>query len=130
MDEREVDERMNEKITEAVRESHTKLLAEMTSLFTKISEQHSNSNEEQLVKISSIVATGEMPKFKRRSNEEQYKLNSKVMLKLDEAEKSVDVTNLEKTKEKITEGMFRYNLVSMCFLATKNILLFLFRVFI
>ena len=40
---------------------------------------------------------------KRKSNEEQYKMNTKVMLKLDEAEQAVDTT---KTKEKIIEGTF------------------------
>ena len=76
----------------------------MNSIMNKISEQNSTLNEEQLLKISGIVATGGMPKFKKNSNEEQFKLNSKVMLKLDDAEKSIESSNAEKTKEKIVEG--------------------------
>ena len=45
-----------------------------------------------------------MPKFKRKSNEEQFKLNSQVMLKLDEAEQSMDSSNIDKSKEKIVKG--------------------------
>ena len=39
------------------------------------------------VKKSGIIATGETPKFKKKGNEEQFKLNAKVMVKLDEASK-------------------------------------------
>ena len=53
------------------------------------------------MKISEIIATGETPKFKKKSNEEQYKLNKKVMVKLDEVEQSVDSANVDKVKEKM-----------------------------
>ena len=43
------------------------------------------AHEQQLLKISGIIATGETPKFKKKSNEEQYKLSSEVMVKLDES---------------------------------------------
>ena len=70
----------------------------------KISDKNCSSNEEQILKISNIVATGGMPKLKRKSNEEQFKVNSKVMLNLDEAEISIESSNTEKIKEKIVEG--------------------------
>ena len=103
MDEEAVDERVTLRVREAVQESQRQLLQEMNSLFQKISDQNSNSNEQQLLKISNIVATGEAPKFKRKSNEEQYKLNSKVMLKLDEAVQAAE-SNTAKTKESIIES--------------------------
>ena len=102
MDEEAVDERVTLRVKEAIKESQQQIMQEMNSLFTKISDQHSISNEQNLLQISSIVAS-EVPKFKRKSNEEQYKMNTKVMLKLDEAEQAVDTT---KTKEKIIEGTF------------------------
>ena len=87
-------------VIEAIQENQQQILQQMNSLFTKTSDQHSISNEQNLLQISSIVAS-EVPKFKRKSNEEQNKMNTKVMLKLDEAEQAVDTT---KTKEKIIEG--------------------------
>ena len=44
---------------------------------------------------------GKTPKFKKKSNEEQYRLNETVMVKLDEVEQSVDSGNANKVKEKM-----------------------------
>lgn len=104
MDTEVFDERVTVKVREVLKESQQQLLQEMNSLIQKISDQNSSSNEEKLVKISSLVATGERAKFKKKGNEEQYKINSKVMLKLDEAEQSIDAMNTKKTKEKVVEG--------------------------
>ena len=95
------DDAFKEKVREVMQESQQQLLLEMNSLIQQISDQNSNSNEKQLLKISSLVATTGMPKFKRKSNEEQFKLNSQVMLKLDEAEQSMDSSNIDKSKEKL-----------------------------
>ena len=103
----EFDERVAAKAKEVMQEGQQQLLHEMNGLkdlIQKLSDQSSVSNEEQLQKITTIVATGEMPKFKRKSNEEQFKVNSKVIIKLDEAEQSADSMNADKTKEKIIEG--------------------------
>ena len=80
------------------------MLLEINSLLQQISDQNSNSNEKHLLKISSLVATTGMPKCKRKSNEDQFKLNSQVMLKLDEAEQSMESSNIDKSKEKNVEG--------------------------
>ena len=56
------------------------------------------------MKIIGIIATGETPKSKKKCNEEQYTLNAKVMMKLDEAEQSVDSANADKMKGKNVEG--------------------------
>ena len=98
------DDAFKEKVGEVMQESQQQLLLEMNSLIQQISDQNSNSNEKQFLKISSLVATTGMPKFKRKSNEEQFKLNSQVMLKLDEAEQSMESTSIDKSKEKIVEG--------------------------
>ena len=98
------DDAFKEKVREVMQESQQQLLLEMNSLIQQISDQNSNSNEKQLLKISSLVATAGMPEIKRKSNEEQFKLNSQVMLKLDEAEQSMDSSNTDKSKEKIVEG--------------------------
>ena len=90
MDEQAVDERVTLRVREAIQESQQQIMQQMNSLFDKISDQHSISNEQNLLQISSIVATGDVPKFKRKSDEAQYKMNSKVMLKLDEAEQMAD----------------------------------------
>ena len=101
MDVEEVDERVTAKVKGVMQESQRQLLQEMNNLMQKISDQNCNLNEEQLLKIRSIVA---MPNFKRKRNEEQFKVNSKVMLRLDDAEKTIESSSAEKTKEKIVEG--------------------------
>ena len=98
------DDAFKEKVREVMQESQQQLLLQMNSLIQQINDQNSNSNEKQLLKISSLVARAGMPKFKRKSNEEQFKLNSQVMLKLDEAEQSMDSSNNDNSKEKIVEG--------------------------
>ena len=62
------------------------------------------SNESQLAKISSILSSSDIPKFKRKSNEEQFKHNAKVICKLDEATENIDALHVEKGKEKVTEA--------------------------
>ena len=60
MDAEELDERLSSKVKEIMAENQRQLLQEMNSIMNKISEQNSTSNEEQLLKISGIVATGEI----------------------------------------------------------------------
>ena len=59
-----------------------------------------------LSKLSKLV-TKELPKFKRKSNEEQYKINHKVMLKLDEVQDSSDANECKSlAKEGINPFVF------------------------
>ena len=60
-----------------------------------------------------MLSSSDIPKFKRKSNEEQFKYNSKVICKLDEANENFDNLNIEKGKEKITEGKYMYFNCSM-----------------
>ena len=96
----EVDKPVAAHVRELMQANQRQLLQEMNSLMQKMRVKKGSSIEEQLLKISSIVATGEMPKCKRKRHQEQLKVNTKVILKLDEAEKS----NTETTKEKIVEA--------------------------
>ena len=100
MDAEQVDERVTAKVAELMQENQQQLTQEMSSLLQKLSDQTSSPNKQQLLKIRGIIATGETPKFKKKINEEQYKLNAKVLVKLDETEQFVDSTYADKVKEK------------------------------
>lgn len=108
MDAEQIDELVTNKVKDAVCASQADLLKGIGDLFSQISATQNNSNEEQLSKISSLLSSGDYPKFKRKSNEEQFKQNVKVMFKLDEAEKSLEMNNVEKSKENILEGNFNF----------------------
>lgn len=99
-----LEETVKLKVQEAITDSQQNLLQELNSMMEKISQQNSVSNDEQFQKLSNLVATGEMPKFKKKGNEEQFKVNSKILLRLDEAEQSIESLNADKCREKIVEG--------------------------
>ena len=100
-----MDEETQKLIQDSVRQnveaSRTTLLEEIGTMFHKISEENNNM---QLCKISSLVAA-EHPTFKRKSNEEQFKANSKVLLKLNEANNNLEQENTTDAKASITEGV-------------------------
>ncbi|XP_053398872.1 uncharacterized protein LOC128556920 [Mercenaria mercenaria] len=88
-------------VKEIVEASRRTLLQEIGTLIEKISEQNNSS---QFTKISNLVAV-EQPKFKRKSNEEQFKANSKVLLKLNEANENLNQDNVQEAKSSITEAV-------------------------
>jgi hypothetical protein len=88
-------------VKDTVEESRQSLLQEIGTMFEKISEQNNSS---QFARISNLVASSQ-PKFKRKSNEEQFCHNSKVMLKLNEAESKLDSSKIEEAKSSITTGL-------------------------
>ena len=100
-----MDEETQRLIQDTIRQnmesSRTTLLEEIGSMFNKISAENNNM---QLCKISSLVAA-EHPTFKRKSNEEQFKANSKVLLKLNEANNILEQENATGAKANITEGV-------------------------
>ena len=63
-------------------------------------------------KISEVLTTGE--KFKRNSNEEQFRHNSKVKMALDEAEQFLQTDKQAECRQKIAEGNFDHILCFMC----------------
>ncbi|XP_060597608.1 uncharacterized protein LOC132751470 [Ruditapes philippinarum] len=88
-------------VKDTVEESRQSLLQEIGTMFEKISEQNNSS---QFARISNLVASSQ-PKFKRKSNEEQFCHNSKVMLKLNEAESKLDSSKIEEAKSSITTAL-------------------------
>ena len=75
-------------------ESQADLLKGIGDLISQISEKQNVSNESQLANISSIISSSDIPKLKRKSNEEQFKHNAKVICKLDEATENKDALNV------------------------------------
>ena len=57
---------MTAKMAELMQENQQQLMQEMSSLLQKLSAQTSSSNEQQLLEISGIIATGERRNLKRK----------------------------------------------------------------
>ena len=102
MDAQDVERMVDDKVGASLR-SHKQMLEEIGNIFEKIS---GSSNVIQLNKLSSIVNSGE--KFKRKSNKEQFKYNSSVSLKLEEAENCFDSDRQQEGQEKLAEGKNNY----------------------
>ena len=56
------------------------------------------------MQISKIADLSSDYKLKRRSNEEQFKINKKVLGKLHDCEKNLDCSETDKAKENLAEG--------------------------
>ena len=92
-------------------------------------------NQRALVdmQISKMADLSSDYKFKRRSIEEQFKINKKVLGKLDDCERNLGCSKLDKGKENLTEGktlgissefsfkMTRYNITLLRCTKAKNI---------
>ena len=94
MDTESLDALVAGKVNDAMSASQTELMKGIGDLFSQISSNQNSNNEAQLSKISSLLTTGDFPKFKRKSNEEQFKQNAKVLCKLFDAEKRLEVRNV------------------------------------
>ena len=92
MESREIQEMVEGKVTDAIKANNRDLLRDIGSMIDKISGNNKS------------LKTVETPKFKRKSNEEQYKINDRVLSKLEEANQSLSTENIDKTKESIIEG--------------------------
>jgi hypothetical protein len=75
------------------------MLRDMETIMEKIS---SKSSLNQLSQFSNIVFG--VPTFKRKSNEEQFKYNSKVSMALEEAEQGAVSERTDEARQKIAEG--------------------------
>ena len=95
----DVERLVDDKVGASLRSHKEDMLKEIGNMFEKIS---GNTNLVQLNKLSCMVNGGE--KFKRKSNEEQFKYNSSVSFKLDEAEHSMSQERHQEGREKIGEG--------------------------
>ena len=99
MEMHDVERLVDDKVGSSLRSHKEDMLKEIGNMFEKIS---GNTNLVQLNKLSCMVNGGE--KFKRKSNEEQFKYNSSVSFKLDEAEHSMSQERHQEGREKIAEG--------------------------
>lgn len=85
-----MDKRIEQKIMEVMRTNNQELLGSISGMISKISD-----------KPSSLL---DIPKFKRKSNEEQYKINSRVLEKIETAGSHVQAQNLTAAHEAIVQG--------------------------
>ena len=99
MDSREVETMIDDKVNASLRDHRQDMLQQIEKIVEKIS---GNSSVSQLNKLSTLVNCGE--KFKRKSNEEQFKYNSSISIKLEEAEQSLDNEKIQEGRDKIAEG--------------------------
>lgn len=95
-----------DKVNSAVRSCQNELLSGIQTLITsevqKISDSQKVFSELQLSKIAAITSSDY--KFKRKSNEEQYKVNNKVLDKIQDCDRNIDTSELSQAKENLAEG--------------------------
>ena len=88
-------------VSSAITASQNVMLTEMTKLIStevkKISDNQKSISELQLSKITSINASDY--KFKRKSNEEQFKVNKKALEKIDDCDRNLSNAKLQEAKE-------------------------------
>ena len=106
MDRDEVEDMVSDKINTAISSSQNQLLTEMSKLIytevKKISDNQKSLSELQLSKIASIASSDY--KFKRKSNEEQYKVNKKVLEKIDDCDRNLTSSKVQEAKENLAEA--------------------------
>ena len=68
----------------------------------KISDNQKSLSELQLNKIAAISSSDY--KFKRKSNDEQFKVNKKVMKKIDDCDRYLNESEIQQAKENLAEG--------------------------
>ena len=106
MDRGELEEMVSGHVSSAITASQNVMLTEMTKLIStevkKISDNQKSISELQLSKIASINASDY--KFKRKSNEEQFKVNKKALEKIDDCDRNLSNANLQEAKENLAEA--------------------------
>ena len=110
MDANEVEQLIDEKMSSSLRGHRQEMLQQIQQMMEKIS---GSSSVSQLNKLSTLVNGAE--KFKRKSNEEQFKYNSNVSLKLEEAEQDLEAEKIQEGRVKIAEGnLFCFSYLYVC----------------
>ena len=105
MDRREVAELVQDSVNSAIVHNKNEIL---TGVQLLISSEMKKSTENQRaladMQINKIADLSSDYKFKRRSNEEQFKINKKVLGKLDDCQRNLDYSETDKAKENLAEG--------------------------
>jgi len=86
-------------VKEAVKENNDMLLANINSMIAKISAKPS---------VGSLL---DAPRFKRKSNEEQFKCNSKLIERLDDVQTSIQANELASANQSLDEGTINFYLI-------------------
>ena len=86
-------------VKEAVKENNDKLLANINSMISKISAK------------PSAVSLLDAPRFKRKSNKEQFKCNSKLIERLDDVQTSIQANDLASANHCLDEGTINLYLI-------------------
>ena len=107
MDSDELDRIVQGRVDSAINQTKNEILTGMQNLIStemkKISDSQKVFSDLQMSKIAELSSDY---KFKRRSNEEQFKLNKKVLWKIEDCESNLDLAELDKAKENLAEGKF------------------------
>lgn len=107
MDSVEIDRTVQGRVDSAVSQTKNEILTGMQNLIStemkKISDSQKVFSDLQMSKIAELSSDY---KFKRRSNEEQFKLNKKVLGKIEDCESNLDLAEFNKAKENLAEGKF------------------------
>ncbi|XP_053375561.1 uncharacterized protein LOC123541068 isoform X3 [Mercenaria mercenaria] len=93
MDREEMSNFVEGKVKGVIQSNNRELLSSISNMIAKISD-----------KSSSAISVLDVPKFKRKSNEEQFKLNAKVIQKIEGAHSAVESEDLSSAKEAIIQA--------------------------
>ena len=108
MDANEVEQLIDEKMSLSLRGQE--MLQQIQQMMEKIS---GSSSVSQLNKLSTLVNGAK--NFIRKSNEEQFKYNSNVSLKLEEAEQDLEAEKIQEGRVKIAEVLPHFCFSYLCF---------------
>ena len=101
-----MEEFIQQEVKKAMRDSQGELLDGIKTLISsevsKVNENQKHYAEMSLSKISAISNSDY--RFKRRSNEEQFKLNGKIIEKIKQGERNIEFEFLEEAKENLQEA--------------------------
>ncbi len=86
-------------VKKVVKENNDMLLANINSMISKISAK------------PSAVSLLDAPRFKRKSNEEQFKCNSKLIERLDDVQTSIHANDLASANQSLDEGTINFYLI-------------------
>lgn len=84
---------IEDKVQSALKENNEQLLKNIEGMINKIS-----------VPIPSCSDIQEKPKLKRKSNDEQYRHNAKVMAKLEDVSTSLSSQDIDRARVSVIEG--------------------------
>ena len=114
MDAEQIGERVQQEVQQAVANSQKDLMEQISGLITskfgtfeaKFSENQKELSEFQLNKIQQNILSNENYQFKKKSCEDQFKFNSKIMGKLRDAEVQAESdAHRQDLKQDISEGI-------------------------